>query len=655
MPGLDGTRLGHYRLQRRLGRGGMSEVYLATDELTQRDVAVKVVSSIHGDYVDRFRREAEAIGNLHHNHILPAYDFGEQLPWHYLVMRYVDYCTLLDVLAKGPLSLEYAAELLEQIASGLQYAHDHGVVHRDIKPSNILLRDDHYAYLADFGLAKPLQGADKVTQTGVLLGTPEYMAPELADSPATKSSDMYALGILLYQMVTGRTPFSGESALSIYLKQMREQPIPPSRINPSIPRAVDMVILRALEKDPRRRYDSATALVAAYKQAIAGEQIMPIAAPSSPAQHMRPVSSPYETEEMQRGPVDAHIPPAALPALEPIEPVMLPQPQKLVLPPREGIPVSQGRADPPRNGRRAAREPSLARPAHPARYIPRRVSARRASQGSRYSLAFLIALSVLVVFGTIFYLVYSSLSARSVSNNRAATPGITSATQTPASNFGATATAHAVATQQAAQATATAQAAATQQAALATATAITRNTPLFSDSMSASDNHWPDDGSTCVFSGGSYHVLVNQQGYLQPCPANALVFNNGGISLDVTLLQGSDAGFILRANNDQFYDFEITGQREYFFRRHDAGAGANYVYLLPKTASNLVALNSKNTLLIIARGADFNLYLNGSFLKEVQDNTFSSGQIALVAGTYPSINNADASFSNINVYPLSPA
>src|SRR3989442_912374 len=234
MPGLEGTSLGRYRLQSRLGRGGMSEVYLAYDELMHRDVAIKVVSSSHVDYIERFQREAKAIGNLHRNHILPAFDYGQQGPWHYLVMPYIDRESLSELLDRGPLTLDHAGELLSQIASALQHAHEHGILHRDIKPSNILLRDDHYAYLADFGLAKAMDGSSSVTHTGVLMGTPEYMAPELADGLVSTSSDLYALGILLYQMITGRLPFTGDTALAVYLRQMHEQPLPPSRFNPGI-------------------------------------------------------------------------------------------------------------------------------------------------------------------------------------------------------------------------------------------------------------------------------------------------------------------------------------------------------------------------------------------------------------------------------------
>ena len=155
-------------------------------------------------------------------------------------MPYIAHGTLREQLARGPLTLEDAGVLLEQIASALDYAHEQGIIHRDIKPSNILMRDDHYAYLEHFGLAKPLDGGSTVTQMGILLGTPEYMAPELAKGPVTVSSDLYALGILLYQMVTGQLPFSGETPIACYLKQLQEFPTPPSHVNPAVPPAIEV-------------------------------------------------------------------------------------------------------------------------------------------------------------------------------------------------------------------------------------------------------------------------------------------------------------------------------------------------------------------------------------------------------------------------------
>src|SRR5437763_10695724 len=157
-------------------------------------------------------------------------------------MPHIQRGTLRERLAKGPLTQEEVGSILEQIASALQFAHDHGILHRDIKPSNILLKDERHIYLADFGLAKGIKENTTITQSGGLIGTPEYMAPELAEEPATTSSDIYAVGILLYQMLTGRLPFKGSTLLSIYWKHIKEQPVPPSLLNPAISYPVEQVI-----------------------------------------------------------------------------------------------------------------------------------------------------------------------------------------------------------------------------------------------------------------------------------------------------------------------------------------------------------------------------------------------------------------------------
>ena len=629
MPGLEGTSLGRYHLTRRLGRGGMSEVYLASDELMHREVAIKVVSSTHTDYIERFKREAEAIGRLQHDHILPAFDFGEQPPWHYLVMPYVEHSTLLDVLGKGPMSLEYAGELLQQIASGLQFAHDQGVIHRDIKPSNILLRDDHYAYLADFGLAKSVDDAGKVTQTGVLIGTPEFMAPELADGPARASSDIYALGILLYQMVTGKMPFSGDTPLAVYLKQMREQPILPSRVNPTIPHSIDLVIMRALEKDPRRRYHSPMELANAYINALAESK----AHPPAPYQN-RP--SLYETElidtapppppDYNAHPVRSHSTPP-LPIMEPIIPVTLPpQQEKLVLPARNDEYARQTPVYPPI-------------PPYPTDPRRRRVSARKSNRGSTIGLSMLIGLLFVILVGVILFAVYNK------SGNTAAgkTPTATASGNTPSASASS-----------ASSPTVTPSPQPTPPDFEGTATAVTSNTPLLSDTLSSNSNGSWSNGAGCAFQDGTYHVLVNQQNFLQPCTNADFTFTDGAIKVDLSLLLGSNAGIIFRVNGDQFYDFEINNQGQYYFRRHDANAGGNYADLISPTGSTAIKPGSAtNTLLMIARGGDFLLYINGTFLQEVKDSHYSTGSIGFDAGTLPALSSANASFSNLTVYPLS--
>ena len=263
---------GRYRLQQRLCRGGMSDVYLAYDELLHREIAIKLVSSDNPENKHRLLREIQAMGRLSHDRILPTLDYGTHSVYHYLVMPYMRRGNLRERIAQGSLTQEEAGNILAQIASALQFAHDHRILHRDIKPSNILLdnSDERHVYLADFGLAKVIGEGSDITQTGCLIGTPEYMAPELANDPESVSSDIYALGVLLYQMLTGRLPFTGNTPLSVYWKHLREQPLPPSRINPAISHTVEQVILRALDKDPQRRFQSAGALAQAYANALAG-------------------------------------------------------------------------------------------------------------------------------------------------------------------------------------------------------------------------------------------------------------------------------------------------------------------------------------------------------------------------------------------------
>lgn len=267
MQHLEQAQLNQYVIQRRLAHGGMSEVYLAHDAHDQT-VALKVVHSSQDDNVVRFQREVQTLYYLNHEHILPILDSGADGFWHYCVMPYMPAGTLRNRLHEGPLSLEEADTILTQVAAALQYAHEQGMLHRDIKPSNILLGNNSHVYLADFGLAKGITHDGDLTQTGCLIGTPEYMAPELAECSATICSDIYSLGIVLYQMLTGQVPFKGHTPMSIYWKHIQEQPLPPSQLNPAISPAIEQVILCAIEKDPTCRFPSVQALVEAYNRAL---------------------------------------------------------------------------------------------------------------------------------------------------------------------------------------------------------------------------------------------------------------------------------------------------------------------------------------------------------------------------------------------------
>ncbi|MFL5627160.1 MAG: serine/threonine protein kinase [Ktedonobacteraceae bacterium] len=641
MPELTGTTLGRYKLQGRLGHGGMSEVYLAYDEHRQCQVAIKVVGSSNSDYIERFHREADAISILDHAHILPAVDYGEQGPWHYIVMPYIKHGTLRDRLVQGPLSLEEAGMILEQVGGALQFAHEQGIIHRDIKPSNILLRDDHYAYLADFGLAKSLEEGSTITQTGNLLGTPEYMAPELAEGPATTSSDLYALGILLYQMVAGQLPFSGETPIAVYWKQIRDEPPPPSQINPAIPRAVERVILRALDKQPGHRYQSANELVQAYLNAItfpdrveeteradaspAASRQREMETPALPVQASKlilpnnPVAAPAATAQKRRA--GRRMLPngmrrrygRAAPALPPLEPL---SPMQL----QDFVPSSSSASE------------HVARPVRTRRRT-RPVTSQRLRRRNPVLLSIII-IGILLLVIVLIALPFTYFANQSNARLQMAIATVNAQATSSARAFNVKAT-------QQAQATATADVART-----ATSGAV-----LFADPLTGnSGNHWPEN-LTCSFVDNSYHVLVQQTNFVQICPLNALTIDNAAIEVDVSLLAGSDTGLIFRANGNQFYDFEITSQGEYFLRRHNSGTGASYTYLIQNTKSTAIAQgNNKNTLLIIASGDDFKLFINNIFVGETHDDSLASGQLGLVTGTLASSSSGEASFSNLKVF-----
>lgn len=271
---LEGTTLGRYQLQRRLARGGMSVIHLAYDTRMRRTVAIKIVPRSDKADIQRFQREVKALSRLKHAHILPILEYGEHDLYCYCAMPYIERGTLRQRLAQGPLSLAEAALIFTQTANALHYAHEHGILHRDIKPANILLRHERHIYLADFGLAKEIEAYSAITADGELVGTPEYMAPELIEEPASISSDIYSLGILLYHMLTGQVPFKASNPIATCRKHLLEQPVCPSLLNPTIPYAVEQIILQSLEKDPQRRFPSVQAMVQAFEQALPAPSLL---------------------------------------------------------------------------------------------------------------------------------------------------------------------------------------------------------------------------------------------------------------------------------------------------------------------------------------------------------------------------------------------
>ncbi len=262
---LIGKTLGDFRIEARIGRGGMARVYRAYQASVNRQVAVKVIAAdlIDEDdlrvFRERFEREAKVIASLEHANILPVYAYGVVDNITYIAMRLLDGGSLSNRLSDGPLDFDQAREIFRQIARGLAYAHSKGVVHRDLKPGNILFSGTGEAFLTDFGLAKWVENSPALTQTGKIVGTPAYMSPEqLRGTAIDQRADIYSMGVILYQMLTGELPFDTRSGdvITIIYKHLEEAPPPPHTKNPRLSAQTEAVVLRALEKDPAKRFAS---------------------------------------------------------------------------------------------------------------------------------------------------------------------------------------------------------------------------------------------------------------------------------------------------------------------------------------------------------------------------------------------------------------
>jgi len=335
-----------YEVHSRIGRGGMADVFLARDRLLDRPVAVKVLFPEYAtdpSFVERFRREAQAAANLTHPNIVGVYDWGRQGSTYFIVMEYVNGRTLADILkAEGSLQPQRAADIASDVAAALGFAHRNGVVHRDVKPANILVAPTGAVKVADFGIARALNSSNEqdLTQAGAVMGTATYFSPEQAQGAnPDPRSDLYSLGIVMYEMVAGKPPFSGENPVAIAYKQVHDAPARLSSIKPDVPQAYEAIVMKLLAKSPANRYPASDELRADLRRfregqpvtALSGEAAMAATTANRavthvqpatvvPDQVMRPGVAPTRVQPQQRVPQPAAPPPVSgYPGRSPID------------------------------------------------------------------------------------------------------------------------------------------------------------------------------------------------------------------------------------------------------------------------------------------------------------------------------------------------
>jgi serine/threonine protein kinase len=579
----------------------------------RRQVAIKVLHENDEQFVRRFEREALAIGALTHNHILPLYDFGAQRPWYYLVMPFVEGGTLRDLLIKqGRLTLDEAGIFLDQIASALQHAHNYGVIHRDVKPSNILLRPDGHAYLADFGLAKASAETDPHPHSGIGFGTPEYMAPEQSDGINDYRSDIYSLGIILYQMLTGRVPFTADSPMAVTLKHLQLPPPKPSQINPDIPPEIEEIILKALAKRPEERYQEASDFANAYKHALVQEHFRAQTLPTIASVIIHRSQQELHTTQQNLQEISPHICQALSNYPFDVTPRLQPTPieDKIITP----------------------------------QFDPYRKNLKKHLSHSRLLIP-LISLFILLLSTplsiTFFWQIHSQLPIQK------ARPTTTSASHKKQQIVLTT-----TATWAQQQSTMAAQA---RERAISDITPpIDAGKVLYYNSMLAPTSDWLNDGKQCSFRPQGYTVSAQTTHTVAWCYNSHQHFDNAIITTQASLIRGDFYGVIFRLNptSKTFYVLELNSSSQFRFQQAVGHNPSQWLTLIDWTWSSAVAAGygQQNTFLIIAKGRNFRFYMNRQLIVSTFTNTsYAIGLMGLlVGGDNPK--GTEAIFTNIAVF-----
>ena len=322
MENLDGKLLGPYQITASIGEGGMASVYKAYEGRKDRYVALKILPrhfAQSAQFAARFEQEAQVIAKLRHPNILPVYDTGADGGYTYIAMPLVEGGTLTRLLRGRPFPPRQTLRVMSQIGGALDYAHSMGFIHRDVKPSNVMLDTEGNCLLMDFGLAKVVAGSNQITRAGATLGTPSYMSPEQGRGEKVDGrSDLYALGVMLYEMATGRVPFDADTPIGVIFRHIQDPLPPPRTLNPAIPEPVARVIEKALAKRPDDRYQTAGDMVQALRAALNAGRPTPARPPARPAPPSRPAPPPQPVKRGQSPTLRAQRPPA--PKIAPLQP-----------------------------------------------------------------------------------------------------------------------------------------------------------------------------------------------------------------------------------------------------------------------------------------------------------------------------------------------
>jgi serine/threonine-protein kinase len=641
---LVGQTLGTCTLERLIGQGGMGSVYLARQARPQRNVAVKVLlpnlsldSQSNQDFLARFRREADVIARLEHVNIMPIYEYGEKDGMAYLVMPYLTGGSLREVLSKqGRISLSTAATYIDQAASALDYAHAHGVIHRDLKPANFLLHADGRLVLADFGIARIMdeksQGST-LTGTGTLLGTPEYMAPEMVRGEQIDyRADIYELGVVLFQMLSGRVPFTGNTPFSIVYKHAQE-PVPLlSSTDPSIPPAVDAVIQKATAKNREERYPTVKAMAQDFRAAIAGQPLLyadgqqnqtaTVVEPAGPLVLPPPPTPQYNTAQDPRGAYPATYSTRSTQAASP--------------------------PSPPPN--------TYAPPAYQPQYQPPYQPPQPARRGGAQTWTIVLAVVfVLIVLGGILYAATHPSTGGTASNPIASPTATTAPGTTPQPTTPSKPT---VAPTQAPPPTiAPTQ---PQQPTPPPSGGIPIGTQLYSAAA---------PGPNCDNGGGQWSSYNNPQ---IKCQSNATQLVS---TAQQDTLQGIFLTKIPGRNYAASADYVVQAQLQpndnstsafgIYFRNQPNNQLGAYAFVIRPNGSWSVNVYDNNSgaltrlatgslgspvqgsvqMAIVAKGSQFSFYINGQSVKTLNDQTYSSGTAGIAVGT-----GANVTVSNFAVY-----